>query len=192
MLSRLNSPIRLTIFLFAIGFSGLHTAGHSAADERTADESSAPIMPLLKGYEWQFEADKFKALPPDSYQALLQIARNRDHPGFIRERAMAALRIYPNDEVWAFFNEAVRNTADKVKRRRAVQAMCQAFAENHAGRVENAIVELLEDEDPHLRVKVARCLKTLHSESARERFNGYRSRISKTWEAKAVDSPRTQ
>lgn len=192
MLSRLNSPLGLTIFLSAIGFGSLHYAGQSAADERTADESSVSIMPLLKGYEWQFDPDKFKALPPDSYQALLQIARNRDHPGFIRERAMAALRLYPNDEVWAFFHEAVRNTADKVKRRRAVQAMCQAFAENHAGRVANAIVELLEDEDPHLRVKVARCLKILHSESTRERFERYRSRISKTWEATAVDSPRTR
>ena len=173
------SAIRLLVFLSAIGLTGVHYA----------NESTDRVMPLLKGYEWQFDSDKFAALPPDSYHALLQIAGSRDHPGFIRERAMVALRIYPNDEVWAFFNEAVSNAASNVKRRRAVQGMCQAFAETHSRRVEDAIAKMLDAEDPHLRVRVARCLKSLDSESAREKLSSYRSKISESWELEAVDAP---
>jgi len=174
----LSNPIRLTIFISTICLSSVGYAG----------ESTSLVIPLLKGYEWQFDADKFKALPPDSYMELLRIARSEDNPNFIRERAMAALRVYPNDAVWSFFDEEVQNFADIVKRRRGVQAMCQTFAEERPGRVEDAIADLLESEDPHLRVTVARCFKTLNSESALQRLSNYRSKISESWEAKAVDS----
>ncbi len=172
----------LALLLTALCLSSL---GHG-------EEGAARVMPLLKGYEWQFDAEEFRALPANSYQELLRIARDRNHPGFIRERAMAALRLYANDEVWSFFDDEVRNGADKINRRRAVEAMCQAFAQQHPQRVEGAIAHLLDDEDPHLRVIVARCLRTLNSESATQRFGSYRSKISESWEAEAVDAPRTQ
>ena len=142
------------------------------------DESTPAVMPLLKGYEWQFNPDQFRALPADSYQELLRIAGSVDYPGYIRERALAALRIYPNDAVWSFMYGDLRNSTDIVRRRRLVEAMCAAFAGQRPRRVEDAIVNMLDSADAHLRVKVARCLGTLDSESAREQLDRYRSKIT--------------
>ncbi len=176
---KLHTRIRLAILLSGVSLSGLSYA----------DEGPARIMPLLRGYEWHFDEDRFRALPADSYHALLKIARSSDHPGYIRDRAMAALRLYSNDEVWAFFHESVSNADNKIRRRRAVQGMCETFAKEQSQRVENAIVEMLDSEDPHLRVKVARCLRGLSSVSAQAQFSSYRSKISESWELKAVDAP---
>lgn len=171
--------IRLAVFLSALFLSGL----------LQGEQSSVQVMPLLKGYEWQFDADRFRALPPDSYRELLQIARNETLPRYMRERAMVALRIYPNDEVWTFFDDELSNAANSMRQRRAVVAMCQAFAIDRPQRVERAIIDMLGSEDPHLRVKVARCLKILNSESALQRFRSYRSKISEAWELQAVERP---
>jgi hypothetical protein len=173
--SKLNKAIIQTVLLGLVCCPGF------------GDEGAPGVMPLLKGYEWQFNPDQFRALPADSYQELLRIAGSVEYPGHIRERALAALSIYPNDAVWSFMYGDLRNSADGVRRRRLVEAMCVAFAGQRPREVEDAIVKMLDSADPHLRVKVAKCLKTLDSESAREQLDHYRSRITESWEAVAVD-----
>jgi len=149
-------------------------------------EGDGPVLPLLRGFEWQLDARRFAELPPDTYVELLAIAGDRNLAPYLRERAAVALSLYPNGEVLEFFIGQIALDEAPILRRNLVQAFCNAFSAHSPDRVEAAIGGLLEAEDAHLRIRVARCLRGLGTESAAERVEKYRAAITQEWERKQV------
>lgn len=152
----------------------------SSASEREA------VLRLLDGYEWQVNEAAFRQLPEDTWQVLLEIATDMDLMKLTRSRASAALTLYPNDAVWAYFSRAITEPETPVQRRRAVEALCQAFRVEERPAMETLLVPMLEASDAHLRTKVASCLQSVNSERALQALARYRERIEEDWEVRAA------
>lgn len=148
----------------------------------------ARVMPLLKGYEWRLDPMAFRQLGPDAVAPLLAIVEDSDVIKLYRGRALAALTLYPNDQVWDFMAGYVTAGQDPVLRRRTVEAMCSAFRDSRSGDVQSALIPLLEEPDPQLRTKAAKCLRGMGDEGSKATqaaLAAYRQRIRQPWEARA-------
>jgi hypothetical protein len=158
-----------------------------SSDATVARESE--VLILLRGYEWQLDIGALKALPADTDEILLGIARGDAHPSYIKSRALEALAHFPNDNVWAFL-ESELAVAEPIERRRIVDTICQTFSADRPDQVEDVIGEYLNQTDAHLRVVVARCLQDIGSASAMEKIQGYQKATVKTaerWERDALN-----
>lgn len=171
---RIRAPILAVLMLIA----------HAGA--ALADVAAEQVLPLLSGYEWRLDSERFAALPAATYQALLEVVASDRYAPFLRERAAVALSLYPNLEVRRFFVDRVHTEPDPVVRRGLVQAFCAGFVRSDPASVEEAMAPLLEERDAHLRVRAAKCLRSLGSASAQQRVEAYRARIRDAWEARAT------
>lgn len=144
------------------------------------------VVGLLRGYEWHPDKAALDRLGPDVYRALIDIAGDNTATNLVRGRAMAALTLYPNDEVWAWFAGAVSDTADGARRRRLVDAMCDAFAAGKGDAVESLVAPLLAAGDVHLRISAAKCLRKVGGSRAEAALAAYRQGIRQPWEARAA------
>ena len=149
---------------------------------------ASDILDRLQGYEWQLPTEP---LPVAGAEAeLIRIASDKTQPNFIRGRAVAALTVYPSDEVWTFYSARItaaseNNPASTVSRRRTVDALCSTFLPDRAEAIQALLTPLLNEADAHLRVRVAQCLENIESEGARSALGVYRSGIGESWELKA-------
>lgn len=157
----------------------LFTAVPSFAADRAA------VAGLLTGYEWHLDAHAFGKLPPDTWQTLIAIANDPAETNFIRQRAMAALTLYPNNAVWTWFDARVASAKGAV-RRRSVDALCAAFATRRGPAVEAAVSPLLQSTDAQLRVSAAKCLRQVGGSKAEAALSQYRAHIRHAWEARAA------
>ena len=152
------------------------------------------VLDLLQGYEWRLQEDRFRAMGPDAYKSLLNIADDADRVNFIRARAARALTLYPNDVVWEFFEREITIGQDRIRRRQLVQNFCASFLRTRPDEVGLALMPLLKESDAHLRSSSARCLQKHDSELSRDALASYRRMISDPWELRAAgfsqeDSP---
>ncbi|HAK50684.1 MAG TPA: hypothetical protein DCM54_02100 [Gammaproteobacteria bacterium] len=149
---------------------------------------ASDILDRLQGYEWKLPAEPLRE---EGAQAeLIRIASDRTQPNFIRARAVAALTVYPSDEVWTFYSARItaaseNNPANKVSRRRTVDALCSTFLPDRAEAIQVLLTPLLNEDDAHLRVRVAQCLENIDSHGAKSALGSYRSGIGESWELKA-------
>jgi len=165
------------LLLFVVALPGL------AADRQS-------VMNLLEGYEWRLDAEGFQSLGADAYLELLAIAGDKGELNMVRGRALAALTLYPNQQVWLFFADRVAKPGDEpVLRRRAVDAMCETFTTARAQEVAAVLMPLLEDGDAHLRIAAAKCLRGIGDDSSNEALRAYRQTIEDSWEARAAGFP---
>lgn len=153
-----------------------------AADVSRRDD----VLRLLQGYEWRIDATAFDHLGDDAFEVLLGIAEDPDVPGLFRERAFAALTLYPNDLVWRYFVTELEASRATVRRRRVVEALCQAFGDSRMAELEDLLLPYLDVRDAHLRTKVAKCLQHSTDTRVNEALDRYRSRIAEPWEARAA------
>jgi hypothetical protein len=110
----LESPVmqkRLGLFLliFSVQLCG---APLFAEDTERGD-----VLDLLQGYEWQLEPARFASLPADVHLTVLSIIEDESVPRFVRGRAMVALTLYPNADVWDFYRSKIQDSDNVVFRR---------------------------------------------------------------------------
>lgn len=146
----------------------------------------AAVVNLLNGYEYRPDKAALDRLGPNVYRALLDLAGDDAATNLMRGRAMAALTLYPNDEVWAWFVSATKDVRHPVLRRRAVDAMCKGFAAQRGDALVSALAPLLQATDAHLRVSTARCLREIGGRNADAALSAYRKTIHQPWEARAA------
>jgi hypothetical protein len=147
----------------------------------------AGVMGLLEGYEWRPDKAAFDQLGQDAWHQLIEVAGNGAATNLVRGRAMAALTLYPNDEVWTWFvSAATHDGGQPVLRRRALDAMCATFATRRADALEGVVEPLLQAADAHLRVSAAKCLRTIGGNKADAALSQYRRNIHQPWEARAA------
>ena len=148
---------------------------------------ASDVMSLLQGYEWQVPSDPLPIA--NAEQALIDISSDPGQPNFIRARASAVLTLYPSDRVWDFFVGQVALPSNKVSLRRTVDGLCATFVTSKAVDVQKLLMPMLSNEDPHLRVRVAKCLKQIGSDEAQAALSTYRSGIGEGWELDASVLP---
>ena len=156
----------------------------------SAATETEQVLASLQGYEWQLDRERLAGLPVDSWRTLLDIAQDADQLDYVRARAAASLTAFPNEDVWQFFIQSTQASTAVVSRRRGVDGLCAAFHESRAAALEAALVPLLREADPHLRVQTAACLQRLDTETSREVLAVYRAAIAQDWEARAVSIDR--
>lgn len=176
---------KLLIVLFMFFLTNM--AGSHASDTTTVTE--AEVLILLRGYEWELDVEALKSLPGGAEDVLLDIARNGEHPDYIKSRAVVALAQFPGDRVWTFLAGELTNAAPIV-RRRLIDIICQTFSADRPAQVEAMISDYLTQPDAHLRVTVARCLQSIGSVSAIEAIQRYQKATGGTaesWERNALN-----
>lgn len=142
------------------------------------------VIGLLQGYEWEVPS---APLPiANAEETLIEISSDPNQPSFIRARASAALMRYPSDQVWDFYAEQVTSAPGKVSLRRTVDTLCATFVDSKAVDVQKLLMPLLSAEDPHLRVRVAKCLKQIDTQAVRRALSAYQSGIGQGWELDAT------
>lgn len=144
------------------------------------------IMHLLQGYEWHIDAPAFDRLGDDAFEALIDIAEDPDVAGVFRERAFAALGLYPNRIVRDYLFAQLEAPETTVRRRRTVEVLCAAFGDSRLGEIEESLLPYLEARDAHLRTKVAKCLEGSTDPRVDRALARYRARIVESWEARAA------
>ena len=151
---------------------------------------SAPVLAdvhdLLKGYEWEVDEIRARLLTADEVDALIEIADDPAEIGFVRSRATALLAYVPSNQVWQFFTLRISKDENEIERRRNVDSFCQAFSGTRSGELIERIGHMLDDEDAHLRIGVARCLKKIDSEQSAKLLDAYHRKSLATWERRAV------
>lgn len=143
------------------------------------------VLSALEGYEWS-PAVAAERAGPDAEAGLLAVARDQTLPALFRARAVATLAYYPSEAVLALYREKLGSIEPATARRRAAEALCQGFAETRPLDVERALVPLLGAADPHLRVRVAKCLDGPRFPGAKPALEAYRQNLATSWEMKAV------
>jgi len=156
------------------------------ASSHRVHASDDAVLDLLQGYEWRLQEDKLQSIGPDAYKSLLNIADDAGQVNFIRARAALALTMFPNDEVWDFYEREITMGQNRIRRRQLVQNFCTSFLQTRPDRVESALMPLLRASDAHLRSNTARCLQKIDSEQARAALESYRRTISEAWELRAA------
>lgn len=171
-------PIALKVVVFVLLLSATLVSGEESTERM--------VRSLLQGYEWKLDRKRFEVLPADAYKILIAISKTASEVSFVRARATAALRLFPNEEVFDYYSEQIRTNDSLILRRRVVEAMCEAFVNRRPVDLEVALSGMLEVKDPHLRTKVARCLGQIDSTSARRLLDLYSQSITDSWERKAA------
>lgn len=146
----------------------------------------AAVTRLLGGYEWHPDKAAFERLGPGTDTLLMQIAADKSRTRLMRQRAMAALSLYPNDNVFKWFETLVSSGQDAIMRRRAVDIMCSTFQAARSAAVVSAVSPLLGADDAYLRVRAAVCLREIGGTTANDALANYRRGIKAAWEAKAA------
>tara|TARA_B110000196_G_scaffold92209_1_gene79839 strand:+ start:962 stop:1459 length:498 start_codon:yes stop_codon:yes gene_type:complete len=141
---------------------------------------ASDVMGLMQGYEWEVPSEPLSIA--NAEQALIEISSDPGQPNFIRAPASAALTLYPSVRVWNFFVGQVASPSTKVSLRRTVDGPCATFVAIKAADVQKLLMPFLSNEDPHLRVRVAKCLQQIDSEEAQTALSAYRSGIGEGWE----------
>lgn len=164
-------------------------------------QREARVLHLLRGFEWQLDVEGFSALPDNCWEDLLRIANDRRFMKVTRSRASAALTLFSNDSVWSHMLSQLGGdhhsrkedvtSEDAVMRRRAADQMCQTFAVARPEAVEGNMISLLNEVDPQLRVRAARCLKLMTTETASEALLEYKTKLQHSaagsqWELEAL------
>ncbi|MBL4679399.1 MAG: hypothetical protein JKY88_01600 [Pseudomonadales bacterium] len=173
------------LLLFLVGYSWVDV---------TAAPSSQEVTALLGGYEWELSIEMFEALPEDTYLTLMKIASDPMVLSFYRGRAVAALSLYQNDEVWLFFKksigEALSQNEREVESRRTLEAMCKTFASSRGDELKKLLRPWLLKDDSHFRVQTATCLQDLQSiyadEATKIALQNYKETIIQKWERDKV------
>lgn len=174
----LEKCVRLVILGCLAGF-----ASTAVGESDHEDAAMAQMMTRLAGYEWQIPSSP---LPVENASAvLLQIASDEAVAGYIRNRAVATLSLYPTDSVWAYLTARIAE-GGRVDRRRAVDVLCEGFLPRRSEQVTNLLGPLLAAEDPHLRARSAACLQRVETGAAGTMLEAYRRTISNDWEATAA------
>ena len=179
----LESPVmqkRLGLFLLMISVQ-LCGAPLFAEDTERGD-----VLDLLQGYEWQLEPARFASLPADVHLTVLSIIEDESVPRFVRGRAMVALTLYPNADVWDFYRSKIQDSDNVVFRRRFVQGSCESFITSNPQALAELLVPLLESSDPHLRAHSANCLGRINDDHKELNLSvplaNYGSAIVEDWE----------
>lgn len=144
------------------------------------------VLDRLQGYEWSLEEAGFDALGPETVDLLLDIARDEAVFVVARERAIAALTLFPQQDVLDFYVEQLDASPNQPRKRRVVESICAAFWPSRPADVEAIFVPLLESDDIHLRTKVARCIRDSENKETRDALNAYYETIELPWEAEAA------
>ena len=146
------------------------------------------VMGLLQGYEWKApEVLEVSLQADDAEEQLSGIASDETQPKFIPVRALTtALTVYPSDRVWAIYSARIKTAhespADKVSRRRTVDAICKSFLIDRVGLMPTSLPN---EEDAYLRIRLAQCLENIESETAKSVLGIYRAGIGDLREFKA-------
>ncbi|MEX0942055.1 MAG: hypothetical protein WD002_05860 [Pseudomonadales bacterium] len=157
-----------------------------AAPANAGEPSREAVIALLQGYEWEIDRPAFEALGAEADTLLLTLAGDENESKLIRARAAAVLSIYPTDEVWGFYLSRLNDSAAPVQRRRAVDALCHAFAGARAGDLIAVLAPVLTADDVHLRTRAATCLQSLPEDQAAASLQAYRQGITDAWELRAA------
>jgi hypothetical protein len=165
-----------TIFTLLLAFASLPVL---AADRED-------VLLRLQGYEWSLSEAGLKDLGSETAEVLLDIANDEEVFVVVRERAIAALTLFPRDEVFTFYLEQIETSQTQARKRRVVESICVAFWTVRPGDVESVFVPLLKSDDIHLRTKVARCMKDSQNRQTRDALNAYFASIELPWEAEAA------
>lgn len=144
------------------------------------------VLDLLQGYEWRLQQDKLQDLGPEAYKSLLNVAQDTNQVNFIRARAAFALTIFPNDEVWDFFEHEITQGQNRIRRSQLVQNFCTSFLQTRPDKIALTLLPLLKESDAHLRSHSASCLQNLDGEQVRDALASYRRTISEPWELRAA------
>jgi hypothetical protein len=181
---------RLGLFFLICGVQ-LHSTALFAAENVRED-----VLALLQGYEWQFDATRFAALPSDAYLTVLNIIEDESIARFIRGRAMVALTLYPNADVWDFYQSNIQASNNTVSRRRFVEASCAGFLASNPQGLADLLVPLLESSDPHLRAHSANCLRRVNDDHNELNLAvvlaNYESTIAEDWERRIAGFDRDE
>lgn len=150
-----------------------------AADDRT-------LRMLLDGYEWDLDSTAILSMGPDTPQRLMAIAEDEEAGGVVRARALIALGLFQDDQVWLYFESKLGKEQSSRGRRDLMDIMCDAFADKRSSRLEVLVTPLLEASEAPERVRAAHCLRRLGTQTAALSLEAYRSRITGTWEYRAA------
>jgi len=167
------------VFLFVF-FGACYSVNVAAAP------SNHEVTALLQGYEWELSRKDFEALPEDTYRTLIEIAGDVGALSFHRGRAVAALSLYQNEEVWLFFKQSIKNAYTGSESRRSLEAMCQTFSSSRGDELKKLLRPWLLREDSHFRVQTALCLQKLQLSQAdditKSALQDYEKAITLGWE----------
>lgn len=152
----------------------------------SAPASERVVASLLQGYEWSLDGKAMRALGPDTWQALMTIARDPAQGGVIRARALIALSLFDNDSVLHFFASELQAETSLVVRRNLVDAMCETFAGTRPAAVIATVAPLLDSGDAPERIRAARCLVRLDATTAGTALKRYREASRAAWEYEAA------
>lgn len=180
-MKRLNLNALILILVLAITHSS-----SSAASSPSPSQIAEQVLPLLQGNEWRLDETRVQAFQSDAWLGLLEIASSSNYHNFIRTRAREVLTLYPNENVLDYFIRNLDGTDDKITKRHLAATYCRTFVDTHAEQVEQRLAPLLEHEDVHLRIVVARCFKRLTSIGAEDALRRYRDRASE-FEASSIE-----
>ncbi len=141
--------------------------------------SSAMAESTLSGYDWNGEASTL------GEGELLRVAKDHSVPAYVRARADYSLTQYSSEAVWNHFGGKLQSGVS-LEIRRTVDNLCLAFSDVEAWDLTGLLAPLLAKDDPHVRVRTARCLKTLSAPPARQLIRDYLATVENEWEREEV------
>ncbi len=171
--------------MLSIGLLGLGMLMQVACTSTTNTER---VRPLLEGYEWKLEAERFEQLPDNSDLALMAIVKDTElRPNYYQFRGLTALRLYPNSRVANFLEKYLTENDSSPHLRRALESYASAFASTSPDRVEKISGEFLQHSDAHLRIAAAKILKKLDRNTSRRLVQEYLNQETEKWIHDAIE-----
>lgn len=155
-----------------------------AATVAGASPDRVVVRGALEGYEWS-QAKAAADLGGAATPVLMAIAEDESVPRLYRQRAIATLGRFDDDDVVNFLTARLDEATGAVERRRIADTLCGLAASRHQ-QVEASLLPLLQAEDPHLRVRAARCLDGPGFGAPAPALEDYRRRVQDSWEARAA------
>lgn len=164
---------------FLLGF--LMTVGFLTFSACTTSVGQNRIRPLLEGREWVLEPERFQQVKGEVDLELIKIVEEANSPNYYHFRALAALRLYPNEGVAQFLENYLTENKSPSHLRRALASFVHAFGTTEPERVEKAAAGFLKHADPQMRIAAARALKQVNLSTAQRLLEDYLQNEPEAW-----------
>lgn len=164
------SAVRLLLISLSMCFFALSAGLH-------AQTQIGAVKSLLEGYEWELVPERFICAGKGVDVALREIASDETLLNYYRQRALAALRLFPNAENASYLEQVISSSASHPSQ---VQRALYAYAKGFAGKQPERVTEvarnaLVLNTDYQTRTAAAATLATLRTSGARTALRVYMS-----------------
>ncbi len=147
-------------------FLGLGTLAH--AQNKPAQDEQAAVTLLLKAYDRFPTVAQFNNAAKDPRAQLLRIWNDSKQPEILRLQALDGLSLFPNAEVRQVFLHVVQRSAQQNPAPREIHRAITGFAHGFGpGALREILPELLQHDDPQVRLTAAHVVATSKDEKSR-------------------------